>query len=161
MAERAAMTPSRFQSGPPPKPASRAPMAFNPVVQPQAKAEPVKIVKGTSVPVADLPESFKQVVESAPQATQASKVSSGTKKGQGTRKQAPAGQTGPRMATRSSVKTEAPRSQTPTVAPRKNPPRQATRVNQDDGSRAGGFRGETGSGQTEIGVDPVGPPSKP
>jgi hypothetical protein len=34
------------------------------------------------------------------------------------------------------------------------------RTKQDDGSRAGGFRGVAGSGRTEIGVDPVGPPSK-
>jgi hypothetical protein len=38
--------------------------------------------------------------------------------------------------------------------------RRAKQATQDDGSRAGGFGGVAGPGQREIGVDPVGPPSK-
>jgi hypothetical protein len=78
------------------------------------------------------------------------------------RKQAPVGQTGPKMATRSSVKAEAPKSQTPTAATRKNPPRgQAVQVNQEDASGAGGLRGVDGSGQTGYVCGKLPPSSKP
>jgi hypothetical protein len=148
MAERAAMAPSRLQSGPPPRAASRAPIAFDPVVQPPAKATPVTIVKATPVKATDLPKSFKQVVESAPQATQAQPSGSGSKKGKTGRVQASTGQVpvGTRIATRNS---EVPKAQTPTTTTRKNPPRgQAAQVNQEDASGAGGLRGVAGSGQT-------------
>jgi hypothetical protein len=106
-------------------------------IQPPAKATPVKIVKASAVSAADLPEGLKKAVISKTKAAASPRVSADQ-------------ETGAKAPTRKKGQ-ESPGTQVP--------PPMETRARKK-ASGAGGLRGVDGLGQTEIGVDHIGPPSK-
>jgi hypothetical protein len=108
-------------------------------MQPPAKAAPWKIVKASAVSTAELPEGLKKVVTSESKAAASPRASADQPKEAktSTRKK---GQESPetKVSTPMQTRRQAARQQS------------SQRVNQDDGSRAGGFRpGVGGSGQTD------------
>jgi hypothetical protein len=138
-ARKLAEAPAIPLSRPPPRSVTHT---SEPEIQPPAKAAPLKIVNPSAVSAVNLPEGLKKAVTSesraaAPPQAPADQPKGAKaptrKKGQAKGQESPGTQVPPPMATRSSTKT---------------------------GCRAGSIRGVAGSGQTEIGVDHKGPPSK-
>jgi hypothetical protein len=123
-----------------PRSAIRTPEYPGPDIQPPAKAAPLKIVKASAVISADLPGGLKKAVTD----TKAAAFP-----------QAPADQpTGAKAPTRKKGQVKGQESPGTQV-----PPPMETRARKK-ASVAGGLRGADGLGQTEIGVDHKGPPSK-